>query len=68
MRGPGARGQTGPRQPIRKATVIRLHSYLKPYRLRLLFVLSCVIIIIPMSSKPNHLPALFSREGKTWAK
>ena len=44
LRGPGARGQTGPRQPISKATVIRLLSYLKPYRLRLLFVLSCVII------------------------
>ena len=40
----GARGAMGPRQPIEKKTVVRLLSYLKPYRLRLAFVLLCILL------------------------
>ncbi len=41
MRGPRA---MGPRQPINKATAIRMMGYVKPYRFRLLFVLVCIIL------------------------
>ena len=37
-------GVMGPRKPINKDTVRRLLGYLKPYRLRLLLVLVCVVL------------------------
>jgi len=40
-RGPRA---MGPRQPINRATAKRLLGYLKPFRLRLVFVLVCVLL------------------------
>ncbi len=46
MTGGGPRGPRamGPRQPINKATALRLLGYLKPYRLRLLVVLLCIVL------------------------
>ena len=43
-RGPGGPRAMGPRQPINKATVVRLMGYLKPYWPRLLVVLCCIIL------------------------
>ena len=41
----GPRGMAmGPRQPINKQALLRLLSYLKPYRFRLLLVVCCVLL------------------------
>jgi len=42
--GPGRPPMGGPKQPINKATVKRLLSYVKPYWPRLLIVLACIIL------------------------
>ena len=42
--GPRGARAMGPRQPINRATAKRLLGYLKPFRLRLVFVLVCVLL------------------------
>jgi len=44
MGGPRGARAMGPRQPINRQTVLRLLGYLKPYRLRLLLVMLCIVV------------------------